>query len=275
MSQNNIIETFLEHKVESKALDTHTPALLVGGGNQVLNLEKYGERPLAIEYEREFDDLRGFVDYVNDYKGEDTVCFAGDGRLTAYIDFHKKDAPSWSRHVVSYKIRRSNRWKIWENAHNSWMGQKEFSEFLDTGLNEIIEPTQSDILNLVKNFRATVNFDVDYEDVPGGTNFVYRKTVKSGSTKKETIEVPEYLTIQLQPFDNLTVINPRIKDTDKRIPAYSLRAKINWRADVGHADEQSIQFKVQVLNFENAVDETLEAIRVALSELTGVTTYIG
>lgn len=273
--QNNILETFMQNKVEFHDLKMHTPAVLADKSKGIISLEEYLEKPLSIREEREFDDLRGFVDYVNDFKTENTVCFAGSGKLIACIDFHKKDDPRWNRHVVSYTIKRSARWNIWANAHNKWMGQREFAEFLDTGLNEIIEPRQTDILNLVKNFRATVNFDVDYEDTPGGTNFTYRKAVKSGSTKQEMIEVPEKITVALQPFDNLTVINPRITDKDKRIPAYQLQTKINWRADVSSGDEQAIQFKVQILNIEGAVDETLEAIRVAIAELTGVKTYIG
>lgn len=275
MSQNNVIDSFLEHRVDLKDLHTFKPAALVGGGNKVVELESLLENPLQIGYEHKFDDLRGFIDYVNDYKTENTVCFAGNGKLIAYIDFHKKDKPSWRKHIVSYDIKRSQRWGIWQNAHNKWMDQREFAEFLDTGLNEITVPTQADVLNLVKNFRATINFEIEHEDTPGGNNFCYRKTTKSGSTKKENIEVPEYLTITLQPFDNLNVINPRIADAQKKIPAYELRAKINWRTTISHDDSTKVEFKVQILNFEKAIDETLESIRVALKELTGVTTYIG
>lgn len=50
--------------------------------------------------------------------------------------------------------------------------------------------------------------------------------------------------------------------------------KYIWRTDLNN-DVTTVEFKVQILNFEKAVDETLESIRGALSELTGVTTYIG
>ena len=271
----NVIDSFIEHKCEMKDLHSFKPAALVSAGNKVIEFEQLMERPLSIEYHKIFDDLRGFIDYINDYKSEDTVCIAGRDELVAHLDFHKKDNPSWRKHTVSYNIQRSQRWKIWQDAHNKWMNQREFAEFLDTGLNEITKPNQSDILNLVKNFRATVNFEVDHEETAGGTNFAYRKVVKSGSTKKENIEVPEKLLITLQPFDNLNVINPRITDAAKKIPAYELNAKINWRTNIGHDDSTTVEFKVQILNFEKAVDETLESIRVAIKELTDTTTYIG
>lgn len=284
----NIIETFLEHKVESQKLDTDKPTLLVDDNKKVIDLEAYQDKPCRIKHEHEFDDLRGFVDYVNDFKTESTTIFAGREKLIAIMDFHYKtdgesdglgnkskiQTPNWCKHKITYNIKRSNRWDIWQIAHNNWMNQREFAEFLDSGLNEITDPKQSEILDLVKNFRATVNYDVNCEETAAGTNFSYSKQVK-GSAKKEEIQVPEHIIITLQPFDNLSVLNPRIENADKKIPAYSLRAKINWRMNVNHGDEQSLQFKVQILNFENAVDETLESIRIAINELTNVRTYIG
>ena len=271
----NILETFLENKVEFKKLDTYQPTIIADETKKIIDLEPYLEKPLSIKYTHEFDDIRGFVDYIEKYKTKSTVCFAGRSKLIVYIDFHTKDTPAWARHNITYNINRSSRWSLWERKHNQWLSQRDFSDFLDTGLNEITEPKQSEILNLVKNFRATVNQEVDYEDVSGGTNFKFSKKVKSGNTKKENVTLPEQLIITLQPFDNLELLNPRIKDKDKKIPAYKLRAKINWRINTNHSDEQAIEFKIQIINFENAVEETLESIRMAISELTGITTYIG
>jgi hypothetical protein len=41
------------------------------------------------------------------------------------------------------------------------------------------------------------------------------------------------------------------------------------------AEASKPDFKVQLLNFDLAIDETLEAVRLAIKELTGITTYIG
>lgn len=283
MTEKNILETFLENQSTGRILTKEekgcegfrNAVVILDKSKEAIDLERFQENPSAIRADLKFDDLRGFVDYINDFKGDNTVIFAKRNSITAIFDHHKKDAPKWGKHIATYDIKRSQRWSIWEGAHNKWMDQKSFAEFLDTGLNEITQPTQATILEMVKNFRATVNFEVDSEEGPGGTNFVYRKTTKGGTTKQEKIEVPEYLTITLQPFDNLTVINPQIKDAEKKIPAYELRAKINWRIDISRPEEQAIQFKIQILNFENAVDKTLEAIRVAMKELTEVKTYIG
>ncbi len=279
----NILETFLENLSHGKFLvkgdkgceNFRGSVAVIDKSKEMIDLERFAENPSRIKKEIKFDDLRGFVAYVNDFKTEKTAIYASRSNLTAIFDHAQKDAPSWETHKISYAIQRSQRWKIWEEAHNRWMAQKDFADFLDTGLNEIVDPTQGAILEMVKNFRATVNFEINSEEAPGGTNFTFSKKTSGGNVKSQAIEIPEYLKIQLEPFENLTVINPQIKDSSKKIPAFELRAKINWRINLSHQDEQSLQFKIQILNFEKAVDNTLESIRGAIAELTECKTYIG
>lgn len=276
----NILETYIKNEggvfVEKNEI-ANQGLLITGSAKQVIDLEKYRENPSSITGNLNFDDLRGFVEYVNDFKGDHTVIFAKKERITAVFDHSKKDSPKWGRHTATYEIKPSSRWSIWARAHNVWMTQKDFAEFLDTGLNEIVNPAHSTILSMVKNFRATVNHEVDSEDSAGGTSFTYRKVTKGGGNiKTENVEIPDFLKVQLQPFENLSVINPKIEDESKKIPAYELTAKINWRVqgDISEGS-QTIQFKIQILNIEKAIDETLEMIRGAMSILTGSKTYIG
>lgn len=271
----NVLETHLENTVSKLPFDTYIPAVIAGELAEIKSLEELGERPLRVRERRSFDDLRGFVAYVNDYKTDATRCFAGKSELRAHFDYHDKDAPAWDAHQAYYQIQPSQRWREWEGAHNRWMSQRDFADFLDSGLNEIVEPAQADVLTLVKNFRATINHDVQLEETPGGSNLQYTRKLKSGSTKQENIDIPEHVIIEIQPYDNLSVINPMIEDKEKRIPAYKLRAKINWRLDTNHNGDNSLEFKVQILNFQRAKEETQECFRNAISELTNVKTYIG
>tara|TARA_R110000851_G_scaffold322318_2_gene488271 strand:- start:340 stop:1194 length:855 start_codon:yes stop_codon:yes gene_type:complete len=282
-NEKNILQTFVDNQFESKIL-TNQESGLENLSNaimeqspdlEIVNLERYLKNPSSIKENRSFDDLRGFVEYVSDYKADTTVIFAGRESIEAIFDYHQKDSPKWSTHRASYAIRASARWAIWLRAHNVWMDQKQFAEFLDTGLNEIIDPEQADILHLVKNFRATVSQEVESEESEGGTSFNYRKITKAGNSKTESLTIPDSLTIKLQPFDNLDVINSKITDEKLKIPAYQFKAKINWRIEGESADSQSIQFKIQILNVEQAIDATLEIVRSAISHVTDVKTYIG
>ncbi len=275
MSGENVIETFLQNgggKIQNIA-ETLIPAVVIGKEQKIESLETFLENPIRIKEMRNFDDLRGFVGYINDYKTDTTIAFANRTRIQVVFDYHGKDAPHWGNHAIDFTYRRSNRWQLWERANNNWKGQEEFADFLDSGLNEIIEPSQSSVLDMVKSFRATVNAQTDSDITPDGTHFSYTQTVKGG-TKKTDLTIPEFLKVQVSPFDGLHVLNGLLTDEDKKIPTYDFKAKLSWRMKQS-AEASKPDFKVQLLNFELAIDETLESVRSAIKELTGVTVYIG
>ena len=99
--------------------------MIIKGNGEVASLEKYRDNPLGIKTEQEFCDLRGFVDYVNDFKTDTAVCFTGAKEIRTIFDYHGKDQPRWANHQAAFKIQISRRWRIWEEAHNQWMPQKE------------------------------------------------------------------------------------------------------------------------------------------------------
>lgn len=276
-TQNNILETFIANQSGFNLLlgEEHAPEVILAAENtKLIGLEKFAAAPKRICEEQSFSDLRGFIDYVNDFKGSNTVCFTGTSGIRAYFDYHGKDDPRWNDHIACFGIKKSNRWKIWEDAHNQWMPQKKFADFLDSGLNEIQLPSQSEILNLVKNFRATTSYELDSEATPGGgENLTYRKSTKSGTALKSEIILPEYITLALEPFENISVINSRLPD-DLQIPAYQLKAKISWMHQINGDESHQVGFKVQILNVENVINETMETIKNAVVELTKIKVYI-
>ncbi len=276
MPGNNVIETFLQNGgAKIQALDgTAKPAIVIGSMQKVESIEHLLEAPVTIEEKRKFDDLRGFISYISSYKGDNTKAFANRERIQVVFDYHGTDnTPKWCRHSVEFFYKRSQRWQLWERSNNQWMTQESFADFLDSGLQEITNPSQSAVLDAVKDFRATLNAQADSEITADGTHFSYSQTIKGG-TKKTDITLPDFLTIQVSPYDGLHVLNDMIDEEANKIPTYSFRAKLSWRMKQS-ADASKPDFKVQLLNFDMAIDETLESVRNALQELTGVTTYIG
>ncbi len=273
---DNIIETFIQNggvslqKIEGVA----KPAIVIGASQKVHELENLLPQPIRISEKRKFDDLRGFVEYVNQYKTETTAAFASRERIQVVFDYHGKENPKWCDHAIEFHYKRSQRWQLWEKNNNQWKSQEDFADFLDSGLDEIINPSQADVLDIVKNFRATVNAQAESNMGADGTVFSYRQEIKGGSAKLTAVSIPEFLSVQVAPFDGLNVLNSLIEDEAKKIPTYNFRAKMSWRMRQS-ADASKPDFKVQLLSFDLAIDETLEAVRAALKELTGVTTYIG
>ncbi len=282
MENKNVIQTYLENNVQVKEIEVHDMVhrvLITPENKQIIDLEKYQVQPNRVRETVSFNDLRGFIDYVNEFKTPNTICFAGSSEIRVVFDYHEnKDnvtTPHWGSHSAVFKMRTSNRWDLWTAIHNQWMLQKKFTDFLDSGLNEIIAPTQAEILQLVSSFRATTTYELDTLATPGGgQNIGFRKITKGSDTLKSEIQLPEYITLALQPYENLSVINDRLKDTDLEIPAYELKAKISWQADFADEEKPKLAFKIQILNVENVVNKTLEAVKQAVVHLTEVKTFI-
>lgn len=273
MTDNNVIETFIANG--GAGIQYFDPqgirVAVIGKDQRTVSLEEFADAPVRIRTERTFDDLRGFVAYVNEYKQDNTVLFAGKERLEAVIDYHAKGAPAWGAHKVTFNLHRSDRWKLWLSNNQKWMEQRDFADFLDTGLNEISEPSASVILDIVKNFRATTKAEVDAEIRGGNSNFTYREEVRGGTTKKTDIEVPEIIMVSLAPFQGLQALNDQIEAEADKIPVYSFKTKIAWRLN----EQNKPVFKVQILHVERAIEETLESLRLALVSLTDCKVYIG
>lgn len=283
--QKNILETFVEHQndvdIILKAPGTELPLLVLhNGGKQAVDLEKYLDKPLKLKATKEFRDIRGFIDYVNDFKGDNTVIFAGSNKIVAIFDYHTKDDPQWCNHIAEFKLDISHRWKIWTNANNDWMVQKQFADFLDSGLNEIIEseingkrtPSQSEVLSIVKNFRTTQTYEYDSSIDEGSETIGFKKIIQGGSSRTEKLTLPEYVMIALQPYENIHVINDRLPD-DLQLPAYELKVKLSWMVQT-EGERGVLGFKIQILNVETVLDKTLEKIKNAVTNLTDSKVYI-
>lgn len=281
----NILETFIDHQNDIDVLltapNSNSPlAILHNADKTVLDLESYLDAPLKTKQNIVFRDIRGFIDYVNNYKNDATAIFAGSNEIKAIFDYHQKDTPNWCNHQAVFKLDLSSRWKIWTDAHNKWMKQKHFADFLDSGLNEIVvseisgktTPSQAEVLSIVKNFRTTQTFEYDASIDEGMQVIGFKKIIQGGSSKTEKLNLPEYVKIALQPFENIHVINNRLPD-GLQLPAYELTVKLSWMVET-EGEKGILAFKIQILNVENVLNTTLEKIKNAVVDLTNVCTYI-
>lgn len=283
--EKNLLETFVEHQNDVDTIltvpGTEQPLVILhNSGKQVTDLEKYLPTPLKLKATKEFKDIRGFIDYVNDFKCDNTVIFAGSSKIIAIFDYHKKDDPQWCHHIAQFNLEISTRWSIWTNANNEWMTQKRFADFLDSGLNEIIEskiddkttPSQASVLSIVKNFRTTQTYEYDSSIDEGNETIGFKKVIQGGSSKTEKLTLPEYVMIAIQPYENIHVINDRLSE-GLQLPAYELKVKLSWMVQT-EGERGVLAFKIQILNVENVLNKTLEKIKNAVVDLTEVKTYI-
>lgn len=273
--KQNILETFVEHQQMQilQTTDIQDPSLLLAhGSQQVIDLERYLPAPRRIRINNKFDDLRGIIDYTKDFATERTRAFISNEKITVIFDYHTKEDPAHCSHTAYFCLSESARWKLWSSINNQWIEQKKFADFLDSGLEEIADPNQATILDMVKNFRATNSYEFDSQTTEfGGSSLTYRKILKTGTTNTEQVQIPDRLKINLQPFENVNLINDRITDDNKKIPVYQFQALLKWIYD---EDSGKVFFKLQIINIENAFDETLQKVLGAFQDLSQVKCYL-
>lgn len=118
------------------------------------------EKPLRIKRQVLAHDVRGFIDYVNEFKragdehGESRI-YAGPFEkpvLECRIDDHQPDEPSHVTHAVTFPCPLTREWKTWAEANGKKMNQVDFAEFVDANLVDIVEPNAADLLAATLDF---------------------------------------------------------------------------------------------------------------------------
>ena len=276
MSEKNQLETFIETQgldILQTNLIGEPTLVLAHSAQKVFDLEQFQDKPRRIRGVGEFGDLGGIIAYTNDFANEESRAFIKDDEIKVIFDYHMPQEPRFCEHRAIFNLHTSARWLIWHSINNQWIPQKKFADFLDSGVDEISYPSQNVILDMVKNFRATTSYEFDNEKTAyGGEVLSYRKVTKTGTSITQAVEIPERIKIVLQPFDKISSINkhPELAPED-RITAFEFDTILKWYYD---ENQHEIYFKIQILNIEQAFEETLAKIKAVFQKLTKVTSYI-
>jgi uncharacterized protein YfdQ (DUF2303 family) len=261
-------------------------ALQIEGGNDSLLIhKKYRVVSLAslktiggrVKGEQSFDDLRGFFDYVNKYKNEDTAIFINQERIKAVFDYHKASNDSNSAtHTAIFKLKPNPTFFNWLNNSSKWFSQEQFVDFLDTGLEEVINPNQAVLLDLIKNLRASISYGVDIENNDGAVKMTYVKETKAagrgGSNKVEQV-IPDNFTLLTLPFKALDTIKGA--DGKSIITPKQLTVRLAYQVN-SESEVAKVKFRYLLLLGNQFLEQTYEDIKsLVVTRCEGIATYIG
>lgn len=139
--------------------DTEAEILIVPEGKQVVSIkayiDEYRAKPDRRKGTAKFYDLKSIINHVKRFKDTDTVFFADNDRtapsLTAVYDYNKAGkyedgGQRFGEHRAHYAFPLSDEWKIWHGLNGKRMTQKDFAEFLENRITDIIQ-VQDDITN--------------------------------------------------------------------------------------------------------------------------------
>lgn len=141
--------------------EIRAPLLIVPNGKHVVavkeHLDAYRERPERREGTARITDLTSFIEHVYRFKDADSAVFVKDtmpdASMTAVLDYHEREnaaegeeppggRPRWGKHRSHYAFPVSDEWKAWagRNGPQGKMGQKDFAEFIEDRIGDVIAP---------------------------------------------------------------------------------------------------------------------------------------
>lgn len=203
-----------------------------------------------------FEDLRGFLKYVETYKGTETAIFLNTKRIKASFDYHNNKS-NYNKHHAEFVLEADKRFLHWVDSQNEWFTQKDFCDFLDSGLNEVVNPSQAELIDLIRNLRATTKHEVSFQQKAGYAEVGYNKATSVGSIDKSGVTIPEYFEIACLPYKGLTSVNADVAE-EFQIPSYQTKVKLGFRTS---EEGSRLEFKYTVLASERLVEQTQEAVK--------------
>ncbi len=212
-----------------------------------------------------FGDVESFVDYVKRFGGDDISApkpfLTWNARgLEATLDYATPGGvPGRCRWDAVHPFVTTRQWNAWMTlAGGRPVGQRQTIETLEDLGADILEPTPTELANLLRTLRAAVSAKADTELRPDGTtnvSFVQDKTVKSGTGD---VALPPSFTI------GIPVLKGHVDDEGRPV-VYKLQVRLRVSVD----DQARLAFRFSIPDAERVLEDVY-ADRVKLAkELLG------
>jgi uncharacterized protein YfdQ (DUF2303 family) len=150
-------------------------------------------------------DAKSWIAYFAKHSSDATEVYSDSERLTitAVLDAHSADTPSWGDHRVVLSLRQTDAWKQWIRNDGELLDQEAFAEFLEDHLPELLEPSAADMLEIAQSIQAAtkVDFQSGVRLSSGQRQFQYVETQTTKAGQKGQLTVPETFVIGLVPFE--------------------------------------------------------------------------
>ena len=179
-------------------------------------------KPKYIKQTVTIETADSLVDYVNRYKGADTVLFAeiSSNRIIALIDYHAAAQAEHVAHRAKLELPFSEEWQLWTKVSGKLVPQLEFARFLEENAADVRATDAGELLDACRDLqvRRKVNFTKAVRTASDNENFEYSEETNA-TTKKGDLELPTKFKLGLPVY---------FGDAEREVFAF-----LRWRLDDG------------------------------------------
>lgn len=199
---------------------SHFFAARVEDGYAPLDFEQYLEHPRRKTGTVSFYEDDSFSRYLLKHAVEGVSEMYADvalRRIVGLVNGHAFFEAGWGDHRAVLALRHTPDWQHWAPKSGSLMGQVEFAEHIEDGIDQIITPPGAEMLELAQSFHAStgVVFRSSRRLDNGETQLVYQESVSASAGRSGEIQIPQEFELALVPFEGRE--------------AYKVRARLRYR----------------------------------------------
>lgn len=196
-----------QNALEPKPVDPNVPNVVIetdGTRAVILDLDKWRDDPKRKTGIYRPATVEAFIAYTKSHLGDGTTVWVHptSGAIEAVIDDHLQSAPDWRGHRVRLALAPTPEWLYWAQHDGQMVGQTEFAEHIEGGLEEIVEPDSATMLEIAQTFHASVGstFRSSVRLQSGEQRLQYDEEVKATAGTAGEMTVPAMILLGIAPF---------------------------------------------------------------------------
>lgn len=236
--------------------------------HELIDVERFAPSPRRKQGHVTLRDGMSFVQYVLAQKTPSTVIFADANKLTAIFNHHEPNRQTpdetimpdltagWNDQRADFEMKFTPSWTAWTGFDDTWLGQKDFAEFLEERIPDIAEPAGADLLEIVRTLQIKV--ETNWQNVitlqHDGVRMTFTDDVSTGD-----LIVPDQIKLVLTPFDGSQPVG--------------ITARIRFSKPDGNG-RVKFMFRLGEI-VQQTLDDALEQIAKTVTESTGVQVLMG
>jgi len=182
-----------------------TPFLMVKNGYSAERLDGLRDKPLGIKQLASHTTAASFVEYFNRFATDASVIMIDDkeNEFVAILDHHQPDRPDWGHHKALFKLKPTVEWLNWLHNDNKSMSQNDFGRFIETNLEEIINPNGAEMLEIALSIQAKteVKFSQAQRLDNGQMQLSYHEEINGTAGTKGQLKIPQTFVIGLKLYE--------------------------------------------------------------------------
>lgn len=149
--------------------------------------------------------VQSLIDYVGKHADTDSTTIwidQDDAVIAAVLNDHAPTEAHWGDHRAILDLKPSPEWLYWTKNDQKLLSQEEFVEHLEAGIDDILEPTGAELLELAQSFHATsgATFRSSIRLASGEQQLQYDETIAATAGARGEVTVPTRFMLGISPF---------------------------------------------------------------------------